>query len=112
MRQAATIEVEEKSGIYHSQSFSIGPFKFRGPFFSYLECRDEAGILAILELHEDGRQEVLNVYQSANVRGSAWLELAYHAESDTATAVAVFYTNNLSAQISTNIAASILSCTA
>lgn len=102
------VKIRDPQSLPTSLSISIAGFDFDGPFASCLSCKEEPGILAILEFKPAGNFAVLNLYQSANIRSSAYLELSYYAQSKSRVLVAAFYTKDCSAQISSNLATRLL----
>ena len=89
-------------------SISIAGFEFDGPFASCLGCKEDPGILAILEFKPGGIIAVMNLYQSANIRSSAYLELSYYAQFKGRVTGAAVHAQDCGAQISSNLATRLL----
>ncbi|MBA4079561.1 MAG: hypothetical protein C0508_31335, partial [Cyanobacteria bacterium PR.023] len=82
------VKIQDPQSLPVALSVSIAGFDFDGPFASCLGCKEDPGILAVLEFKPVGNFVVMNLYQSANIRSSAHLELSYYAQSKTRVLVA------------------------
>ncbi|CAN5269663.1 hypothetical protein BH11CYA1_BH11CYA1_33200 [soil metagenome] len=85
------------------RSIEIGPLDFDGPFFSHLEVKEAAGILATLVLSGES-YELVYVYSTANLRAAALLELYYVRQNNPTVAVATFVTKELQPEVSAALA--------
>jgi hypothetical protein len=102
------VKILDSQSLPTTPSIRIAGFGFDGPFASCLDCKEEPGILAILELKPGRNFVVINLYQSANIRSSAYLELSYYVQSQTKILVATLYTKDSSAQVGSNLATRLL----
>lgn|GEM_PF-1347662 len=105
------LKIRDPRSLPTTLSISIAGFDFDGPFASCLRCKEDSGILAIIEFKPGGNFAVMNLYQSANIRSSAHLELSYYAQSKIRVLVAAFYIKDCSAQIGSNLATRLLEST-
>ncbi len=102
------VRIRDPLNLTNALSINIAGFEFEGPFLSHLGCEEAPGILAIVKFKPGKNLAVINLYQSANVRSSAYLELSYYAQTENRILVAALYTKDCSAQISSNLATRLL----
>jgi len=107
MNSLFMIESAQQSQSSQECSLVIGGAEFFGPFDSYISCREQSGILAVFKIDSDCQLKVLNIYQTANVRASALLELSYHSGDEDKTCVGALYCLDLGWQECTQMASSI-----
>jgi len=87
-------------------SVMIGFLEFRGPYFELSYCTSTPGLLAVLRTFED-EIELINIYQTADIKMSASIELAV-TNSSLPVSVAVYYAAELSSAERAELANSII----
>jgi hypothetical protein len=101
----AVAEKKDSNQSHGSRPLAIGCFEFCGPFRSFMDCREEAGVIALLRPGLGGVQDqIVNIYYTANVKSSAFLELADGSIPADCLMVAALYTQMLNAESATNLA--------
>ncbi|MBU6452820.1 MAG: hypothetical protein KGS72_13625 [Cyanobacteria bacterium REEB67] len=100
----AVAEKEKSQGL-RPRPLVVGCFEFCGPFRSFMDLCEEGGVIAILRPSPGGGlYQILNIYYTANVKSSAFLELADGDALTEGSMVAVLYTQVLNAESATNLA--------